>query len=341
MKHSKHLLGSLFYVPKYEKVSDKVFLRIMLSSVFGILICGICLAGLTWAWFSSAVTSTANNITAAKFTVNINVTAEGTANPLSPTPTEGNAGYNYELTAGKTHTVTVTADGSATATTGYCTVVLKLSENNIKTYHTIQLYPAGGEGKPQSVGFTVNAQQGLKLTIIPQWGTFGTTAGESLIGNGLSSISVTETNTELQASVSAVLPETRQETTEADITYALTNTEQSYTVQQGDTLSEIANRYGTTAAVLSAYNNIENAAEIQVGETLRIPPAGYTVPETSIAQPTAAESAATEPSVTEAPQQTAESPSTASETNVSEESMKSETQSVPDTVTSKESTAEQ
>ncbi|MGN0492543.1 MAG: LysM peptidoglycan-binding domain-containing protein [Acutalibacteraceae bacterium] len=264
MKHSKHLLSSLFYVPKYEKVSDKAFLRIMLSSVFGILICGICLAGLTWAWFSSAVTSTANNITAAKFTVNINVTAEGTAAPLSPK--EENGGYTYdELTADKKYTVTVTADGSATATTGYCTVKLDGT-----TYHTIQLYPAGGDGKPQSVAFTV---QGSELTIIPQWGTFGTTTGESLIGNGLSSISATETNTEPQAALSAVLPEAQQETTEANITYALTDTEQSYTIQQGDTLSEIANRYGTTTALLSAYNNIENAAEIQVGETLKIPPA--------------------------------------------------------------------
>lgn len=264
MKHSKHLLSSLFYVPKYEKVSDKAFLRMMLSSVFGILICGICLAGLTWAWFSSAVTSTANNITAAKFTVNINVTAEGTATPLSPK--EENGGYTYdELTAGKTFTVTVTADGSATATTGYCTVKLDGT-----TYHTIQLYPAGGEGKPQSVEFTVNGEQGLVLTIIPQWGTFGTTTGESLIGNGLSSISLTETNTEPQAALSAVLS---NETMGTDNTPALTDTEQSYTVQQGDTLSEIANRYGTTAAVLSAYNNIENAAEIQAGATLKIPPA--------------------------------------------------------------------
>ena len=150
---------------------------------------------------------------------------------------------------------------------------LKLSDNNIKTYRTIQLYPAGGQGKPQSVDFTVNAQQGLKLTIIPQWGTFGTTTGESLIGNGLSGIPATETNTKPQASVSAVLPEAGQQATESVTTYALTDTEQSYTVQQGDTLSEIANRYGTTAAVLSAYNNIENTAEVKAGDTLKIPPA--------------------------------------------------------------------
>ena len=269
MKHSKRLFSSLFYVPKYEKVSDKAFLRIMLSSIFGILICGICLAGLTWAWFTSSISSTANTITAAKFTVNISVIEKETNTPL--TPTEENGAYIYALDTGKTYTVTVKASGSAT--TGYCKVELKLSDNNIKTYRTIQLYPAGGQGKPQSVDFTVNAQQGLKLTIIPQWGTFGTTTGESLIGNGLSGIPATETNTKPQATVSAVSPEAGQQATESVTTYALTDTEQSYTVQQGDTLSEIANRYGTTAEVLSAYNNIENAAEIKAGDTLKIPPA--------------------------------------------------------------------
>lgn len=184
MKHSKHLLSSLFYVPKYEKVSDKSFLRIMLSSVFGILICGICLAGLTWAWFSSTVTSTANNITAASFTVDVRVQKVGTDTPL--TRTEEDGAYKYRLTAGEKYTVTVTAEGSAT--TGYCTVELKLSENNTKTYHTIQLYPAGEDGKPRSVQFTV---QGLELTITPQWGTFANTQKEKLIGdtqNGLSGI---------------------------------------------------------------------------------------------------------------------------------------------------------
>ena len=261
MKHSKRLFSGLFYVPKYEKVSEKAFLRIMLSSIFGILICGICLAGLTWAWFTSSISSAANTITAADFSVGV----EFKQNESVIEPVIENE--SYKLNSG-TYTVTVTASGSAT--TGYCTVKLELSEDNIKAYHTIQLYPAGGEEKPQAVEFTVNAQQDLVLTIIPQWATFAKPENELLIGNGLSSIPETETNTEPQASVSAVLP---NETTGTDNTYALTDTEQTYTVQQGDTLSEIANRYGTTAAVLSAYNNIENAAEIQAGATLKIPPA--------------------------------------------------------------------
>ena len=204
MKHSKRFWSDLFYVPKYEKVSDKAFSRIMLSSVFGILLCGICLAGLTWAWFSSTVTSTANTITAAKFTVDISVIEEGATTPLSPT--EENGGYKYVgLTADKKYTVTVTASG--TVSTGYCTVKLGSA-----TYHTIQLYPAGGEGKPQSVDFTVDAAQDLVLTITPQWGTFAKEQSERLIGdtpNGLSIIPATESGTAyaLTATEQSSIPE--------------------------------------------------------------------------------------------------------------------------------------
>lgn len=192
MKHSKRLFSSLFYVPKYEKVSEKAFLRIMLSSVFGILFCGICLAGLTWAWFTSSISSAANTITAADFSVGV----EFKQNESVIEPVIENE--SYKLNSG-TFTVTVTADESATATTGYCTV--ELGSN---TYHTIQLYPAGGEGKPQSVKFSVSVSDGSHLAITPQWGTYAKPDDEVLIGNSendidtlpIQSLSVLEAETE-------------------------------------------------------------------------------------------------------------------------------------------------
>ena len=43
-----------------------------------------------------------------------------------------------------------------------------------------------------------------------------------------------------------------------------------YTVKSGDTLSEIAVRFGTTTAKLQTKNNIKNADLIQVGQVLRL-----------------------------------------------------------------------
>lgn len=155
MKHSKRLFSGLFYVPKYEKVSEKAFLRIMLSSIFGILICGICLAGLTWAWFTGSVSSTANTITAADFSVGV----EFKQNELVIEPAIENE--SYKLNSG-TYKVTITADGSAT--TGYCKV-----EYGEKTYYTVPLFT---NSESDTVEFTVYASGNSELKITPQWGTY-------------------------------------------------------------------------------------------------------------------------------------------------------------------------
>lgn len=44
-----------------------------------------------------------------------------------------------------------------------------------------------------------------------------------------------------------------------------------YIVQAGDTLTSIGQRFGTDVAVLAAVNGITDAAQIQIGQTLKIP----------------------------------------------------------------------
>jgi peptidoglycan LD-endopeptidase CwlK len=46
--------------------------------------------------------------------------------------------------------------------------------------------------------------------------------------------------------------------------------EQTYTVQKGDTLSEIAAKHNTTVATLQKLNNIKNSNLIRVGQKLRV-----------------------------------------------------------------------
>lgn len=254
MKHSKRLLSSLFYVPKYEKVSDKSFSRIVLSSVFGMLICGICLAGLTWAWFSETTATSTQTIKTPEYyqitfavkcgTDDINCESEG----------------NYTLSSDKTYSVTLSATGT-TGATGYCKII-----SDGKEFYTEQIF-AGG-----TLTFTVN--NAVKMQIIPKWGTcaVAATAENLRIGSQPDTENhiVNRIGTPPEVMTAA---EALEQSEGTGVANTLTDTEQSYTVQQGDTLSEIANRYGTTAAVLSAYNNIENAAEIQAGATLKIPPA--------------------------------------------------------------------
>ena len=45
----------------------------------------------------------------------------------------------------------------------------------------------------------------------------------------------------------------------------------SYTIRQGDTLSSIARRYGTTANDIAEYNNLANKDALRIGQKLNIP----------------------------------------------------------------------
>ena len=183
MKQAKKLFSGLLYVPKHGKVSDKEFTRIMISSVLGIMLCVICLAGLTWAWFSGSVSSAANNITAASFNIQIDVNVKGTETPVPRTVENGI--YSFSLENNKVYDVKITADG--TATTGYCEVLF--GEN---VYHTIQIFNISDESnsgsilstdRPQEINFTVNATDVTLLKIIPRWGSYARVEGEKLIGN--------------------------------------------------------------------------------------------------------------------------------------------------------------
>lgn len=345
MKHSKRLFSSLFYVPKYEKVSDKSFSRIILSSVLGVLICGICLAGLTWAWYTSSVSSAGNTITAAQFAVTTTVTNSNTEEAVLP-----GADSTYTLPAG---TYTVTATASGTGSTGYCKVNF-----NGEEYFTVQLFTIPDTDKPQKLTFTVTASENSMLAVSYQWGTYtGTATAEApFIGNSTDernhTVNSIGTSTPPSVFAEPITENNAEETTgeaaeEAEETYALTDVEQSYTVQKGDSLSKIANKYGTTIAILSAYNSIENPSSLSVGVIIRIPPASYTIPEadtsTNTAEPTEPETSAeesSEPAQDSPSESTKPDGGTASETTVGEDNP-SDTQNGQGAETAEDSTEEQ
>ncbi|MBO7628735.1 MAG: LysM peptidoglycan-binding domain-containing protein [Bacteroidales bacterium] len=45
----------------------------------------------------------------------------------------------------------------------------------------------------------------------------------------------------------------------------------SYTIRQGDTLTSIAKRYGTTANDIAQFNHLSNKDAIKAGQKLKIP----------------------------------------------------------------------
>ena len=112
----KEKFKNLLYVPKHMKTTDDNILRLLLPSFAGIAVCVLCLAGLTWAWFSVSVTAKPQSLIAANFDVAVEVT--GASSDALITPEE--SGY-YALAAGA-YRITLNRAGTSEKIVNYCLI---------------------------------------------------------------------------------------------------------------------------------------------------------------------------------------------------------------------------
>ena len=158
MKKGIRWLIKMFYNTGNEKVTEKIFLRAMISSVLGIILCTVCLAGMTWAWFSDSVTSHSSNITSASFSVKVTVN-KGTDNTEIHL-TDGE--YILEQSSEK-YKVTLKATGSAS--TVYC----KVNINGV--IYTARLNP-NSNNAPFIFEIDCSAKSAT-VTFTPTWSNSG------------------------------------------------------------------------------------------------------------------------------------------------------------------------
>lgn len=155
----KQWLKSIFYTAKHSKPTDENILRLLMPSVVGIALCMVCLAGSTWAWFSSSVQTAPQTIEAANYDISAAVIdASG-----QPVPS------GQPLQAGQKYTVTLTATGNAPSG-GYCEV-----ESGAVPLYTAALLPS------QTLSFTLIPEQSAVYTFTAVWGKY---SGKADITNG-------------------------------------------------------------------------------------------------------------------------------------------------------------
>lgn len=220
-------------------------MRLLVPSIVGIIICMVCLAGTTWAWFSASVQTGAQTITAASFNVKVAIT---------PTPVKSE-GDRYTLARNTAYTVTLTATGTADEFGGYCIVDNTAGDR----HYTSQIKPGG------SLQFTLIPEADGIYTFSAVWGKY----------SGKADISAGAVIGQEQASGSETEPSNQP-------TEDTASTEPVYVVQSGDTLSDIASQYGTAAAKAAAYNGVESPESLQNGQKIKTLPADYEIPaETS------------------------------------------------------------
>ena len=251
----KNFLTGLFYKGKYYKREEKDSLTAMfLPSTLSIILCAICLMGSTWAWFTASECAATQTIQAANYDVTAVI-------KLDDTEIAADNG-TYTLEKG-TYTVTLTASGDAT--TGYC--VLDFG-NDIKAY-TEQI------AKGTSITLTLKTNEPATLEITAVWGTYagdGRISAEYTYGKA-EEITVAEEKIETAEPPADNTEGTATEemTTPESTSHEAETKETLHTVAEGETLYLIAQQYNTTVEKLQAYNNIENASHIEIGDVIKIP----------------------------------------------------------------------
>ena len=96
-----------------EKMTDKAFSRIMLSSILAIVLCMAALCSTSYAWFTTSL-STNGQLTAANFDITVSVTDTAAA-------VEAEEDGSFILPAGE-YTVSIQKSANATAQRGYASI---------------------------------------------------------------------------------------------------------------------------------------------------------------------------------------------------------------------------
>lgn len=158
-------LKYFFTVAEDEKVTEKCFRRILLSSALGILLCMTCLVSTTWALFTTTLVSEGNSIEVGTFTPRIQVSGDAVVQASAENV------YTCQLPTHGSYEVTIANDGTAK---GYCRVeILKDGVEDPEAAFTTGTLFAGAEGQTgMSVSFTVDVKEEnlYSVRITPHWG---------------------------------------------------------------------------------------------------------------------------------------------------------------------------
>ena len=98
-----------------EKLTDKVFMQNLVFSVIGALICIVALCSVTYAWFSSDVSSAQNVIESSRFALVVEVGNE------EVTP-DADGTIRYTFAEPGQYAVRLTMTEDSTASKGYCEI---------------------------------------------------------------------------------------------------------------------------------------------------------------------------------------------------------------------------
>ena len=153
-----------------EKLSDKAFARLVLTSILGILVCIICLCSTTYAWFTGSVQVDSNTLKAADACLlSVSVYKDGAEGSLATVDTVNAATLECEE---GTYTVTLTLPKESAS--GYLVLTVDGQE-----YYSD--YLQRNDNTDQTLTFTLNVKAAKTVTFTARWGIY---SGDCHVKNG-------------------------------------------------------------------------------------------------------------------------------------------------------------
>ena len=150
-----------------EKLSDKAFARLALTSILGILVCIICLCSTTYAWFTGSAQADNNKIqTADACLLSVSVYKDGAEEAIIDT--ENAATLECE----GTYTVTLTLPKESSS--GYLFITVDGQE-----YYSD--YLQRNDDTDGALTFTLNVASARSVTFTARWGIY---SGDCHVKNG-------------------------------------------------------------------------------------------------------------------------------------------------------------
>lgn len=160
---------------KGEAAAESSIWKMLLPSFLGIIVCTICLAGMTWAWFTSGVQSQ-STISAKEYSLNETITVQNAKSGALEKSADG----NYKLAENTTYVVKLTPS-VAPKSGGYCMLRITPADGSEAVYYT-QALKAETE-----FSFTIsNGNKKATCQLIAAWGVpdVSKTTNKNLIDSG-------------------------------------------------------------------------------------------------------------------------------------------------------------
>lgn len=160
---------------KGEAAAESSVWKMLLPSVLGIIVCTICLAGMTWAWFTSGVQSQ-STISAKEYSLNETITVQNAKSGALEKSADG----NYTLAENTTYVVKLKPSVTP-KNGGYCMLKITPADGSEAVYYTQAL-----EAKTE-FSFTIsNGNKTATCQLIAAWGEpdVSKTANKTLIVSG-------------------------------------------------------------------------------------------------------------------------------------------------------------